>query len=373
MPRKPFFVRGGWPGVVIGMSVLAGCARTTPYEIAIAMSEQGQEMARLAYADFAAAEPEAADRVRLRFMPAEVSDRAPMAILVADQLARDESVIAFVGFAASSASIAASPILQKAGLVEVAPQVTSPLYGLGSNTSFRLVPPDDKQAQFLFEQAYQAVRPKRAVIYYVPTDYSRPLRSAIRDLAKARGVEVVYEADIPPKPEAMARSASVAVRAKPDVIFWISWVARDSDMSILIDSMNKAGLTAPIYGSDAAGGPDTFVKPEIFHGVTVVNFEGTNGTPEAAVFTDRVRARVGYDVNMTMLLTYDAVTLLLTAVKDGAMSRGEIREYLQSLGGERPAFRGWTGAIQFDSSNYVSRTYVMRTVGAPSDAASRTD
>ena len=44
---------------------------------------------------------------------------------------------------------------------------------------------------------------------------------------------------------------------------------------------------------------------------------------------------------------YDAVMLLGLAVREGAVSRAGVAEYLSQLGRERPPYRGITGPIAF--------------------------
>ena len=58
-------------------------------------------------------------------------------------------------------------------------------------------------------------------------------------------------------------------------------------------------------------------------------------------------------------LAYDIVQLLARAIEEVGADRRAVRDYLGTVGGERPAFDGVTGRIAFDSAGDVPRKAVV--------------
>src|SRR5690606_18517805 len=90
-----------------------------------------------------------------------------------------------------------------------------------------------------------------------------------------------------------------------------------------------------------------------------------------AEFRARYEERTGEAASTEALLTYDAVSLVRAALLDGARTRADVREYLVSLGKERPAFQGLTGSITFDPSGAFPRTYRLAVVNGDAVTAAQ--
>ncbi|HEX9108131.1 MAG TPA: ABC transporter substrate-binding protein, partial [Longimicrobiales bacterium] len=74
------------------------------------------------------------------------------AIADAEALVADPTVLAVVGHSSSKTTLAAAESYNRAGVVQLAPTSSAPVYVLAGPYSFRLVPSDENQAAFLARQ-----------------------------------------------------------------------------------------------------------------------------------------------------------------------------------------------------------------------------
>jgi len=99
-------------------------------------------------------------------------------------------------------------------------------------------------------------------------------------------------------------------------------------------------------------------------GLRFVRFADPGEGPGMASLRARFRAATGGDLTDEAVLAYDAVSVLAAALRAGASTREEVREYLLSLGRERPAFQGLAGPIWFGARPAVHRGYRLAEVTA---------
>jgi branched-chain amino acid transport system substrate-binding protein len=104
----------------------------------------------------------------------------------------DEHVVAVVGHMNSGTSIPASRIYSEAGIVEVSPGATSPVYTRqGFKTSFRVVATDAQQAPALANYAAGTMHIKSVVVVDDQTAYGQGLANAFESSAKRLGIQVL--------------------------------------------------------------------------------------------------------------------------------------------------------------------------------------
>jgi branched-chain amino acid transport system substrate-binding protein len=321
--------------------------------------------ARLAFAD-AAAEGQMVG-VDTVMVPERTNEAAP-AIRTAQRFVAHQLMVGVVGHSNSSASLAAAGIYNQRQVVQLAPTSSAVVYSEAGPYSFRLVPPDDRQARFLVEQVAMAVPAGgRIALFYVNDDYGRGLRNAVRAGLAAGATNVVLElphveGDLLGEDIAQAEAALRA--ADPDLILWLG---RGSTLDHYLTALRSASPDAIILGGDAvAGGPELGREggpPGRWDGVRHVDFLELGSTPALRDFAARYRARFGRAATVPDALTYDAVRVLLAGIAEGARTGPALQGYLMSLGGTRPAYPGITGPIVFDEQGNIDRTYVL--VGEP--------
>jgi branched-chain amino acid transport system substrate-binding protein len=290
----------------------------------------------------------------------ESTNRAAPAIERADSLVAVPGMVAVVGHSNSSASLAAAPLYNRHEVVELSPTSSAVAYAHVGAYSFSLLPPDDRQGEYLARYLEGALPGGgRVAVLYVNDDYGRGLHDAlVADLDTTRFNIVVdlphVEDDVQPA-EIEETAASLAAE-RPDVVVWL---ARGAILDRYIDPIRAALPRVLIVGSDAVGARGvTMPDNPRWRGVRHVAFVDMDAAP-LQPFRRAFRARFGVDATGACALTYDAVGVLLAGIRAGARTGPEMRSYLASLGRERPAYQGITGPIAFDEDGNVQRSYVM--------------
>jgi branched-chain amino acid transport system substrate-binding protein len=340
---------------------LVGCAEAPALALGVSTSATFMDAARMALSDAASAGLELhLDTV----MIPEATNAATPAVVAAQRFTEHVGLVAVVGHSNSSASLAASQIYNDAGILQLAPQSSARAYSDAGPFSFRLVPPDDRQAGYLVRHLEESF-PAGATVatIHVNDDYGRGLRRAL-DSALANGPirqglvipyaeEQVTEVDI-------AHAAGALGAARPDAIVWLG---RATSLDRYLPAIRSAVPGVPIVGVDAlASAPQLNGRRGDWTGVRHVDFLDLDSDPRLRQFAERYRERFGRPATAPDALTYDAVALILTAMGEGATTGEALRFYLLSLGRARPPYQGITGPIQFDESGNVARSYVMRSV-----------
>lgn len=349
-------------GVVTLVAVAAaGCAQERGVAVGVSTSAAFMDAARLAFADATA------DGSRLvvdTLMVGEATNEAAPALRAADRFVTDPRVVAVVGHSNSSASLAASQIYNANEVVQIAPHSSATVYSQAGPFSFRLVPPDDRQADFLVAHL-EATFPEdaRIAIVYVNDDYGRGLRAGVQAGLSGAGRRIVLEV---PYVEGHVEDGHIAYAvdaisaSRPDLILWLG---RASTLSRFLPGIRASRPDLTVIGGDAVATAGQLTPGEgSWSGVGHVDFLDLASTPALREFAARYLERFGRPATAPDVLTYDAVRVILAAVADGARSGPAVREYLASFGNGRPPYEGVAGPITFDPSGDVARSHVMVTI-----------
>lgn len=341
--------------------LFVACTAEAPRTLAIVLGDPHLEAAQLALEDELANGP--IPGLDTMFI-LEGGNRAAPAIESAARVAEAPGVVAVIGHSNSAASLAAAAIYNAAGVTQVAPSSTAALYGEAGAYSFRMVPPDPLQGRFLAE-ALSRVLPDggRVALFYVNDDYGRGLRAALVASLDTGRYELVI--DLPhAEPGDLAETvedARGAVRAhRPEAVFWLG---RASTLNSHLPVFRAELGDVPVLGSDGVGTwrwSAVEVDHALWEGVQYVDFmDMESGSEALADFRRRYTERHDREASSPEALTYDAVRVVLHALREGARSGEEVRVFLTSLGHERPAYPGVSGPVSFSESRDITRPYHM--------------
>ncbi|MDT8369251.1 MAG: ABC transporter substrate-binding protein [Longimicrobiales bacterium] len=344
------FYRPTLPSVIAAAALVAGGGCGEPSEpplIAFAGAIPYHDAARLAIAE--AEEAGGLPPFDTLFV-VESSNRAEPALAVAEEIVSHPGLVAVVGHANSAASILTAQIYNAREIIQIAPTSTAPAYSEVGPWSFRIVPSDAMQGPFLVERLMDAFPDgARTALFYVNDDYGRGLRVAARAALDPERYPVVV--DLPHLEGAVTaqdvqRGIEALAASAPEVILWLG---RPEPLALFLPSIRERWPDTPIYAGDAVARALTLQYPRShWKGVYYSDFVDPT-RPEVAAYLDRLRSRTGLEGSGGEVLVRDAVRILLDAIREGARTSEEIREYLLSLGRERPRFTGLSGSVAFDS------------------------
>ncbi len=258
-------------------------------------------------------------------------------------LAYERRVRAVVGSVGGESTHVIQQVVTKARVPLLAPASTdSSLTQTNIPWSFRLMPSDDAISELAgrrlyLERAFERV----AVVWAEGYDFrarTKALGSAAGRLGHALTLSLPYRAE-----NGLGRQIELLRRAEPEaVVIWGQ--ARESGR--LLAEMRRAGLTQPVLGgpelcaaafANAAGPASEGVEVIAPHPVGL-------RTPEMAAFRAGYEQRYEASPDYTAAYAFDAVGLVIAAVRAVGTSRVSIRGWLAGVEG----FRGATGNVRFD-------------------------
>jgi branched-chain amino acid transport system substrate-binding protein len=266
------------------------------------------------------------------------------AAAVAQELVDADRVLAVVGHANSSATVAAARVYD-GRLPAVSPSASSPeLTGL-SQWMFRVIPSDSVNGQDLARFA-TSLGHKRAAILYENNSYGRGLADSFR--RAFRGDVVALEPVGVDGKEVEPYLAYLRLH-DPGLVFVAG--SDGSGLEILREA-RRQGITSDFLGGDGWAGitSDTAASDGVYVGAP---FSTEDPRREVQEFVRAFRAKFSRDPNSFAALAYDATMVIAQAIEHGGPTRKAVREYLASMQNGR-GYQGLTGQIAFEATGDVA-------------------
>ena len=269
-------------------------------------------------------------------------------------------VVGVVGHAGSRSTLVAAPIYMEAGIPLVVPTASSGrLWDVGK-WIFPMAPGDSVEAVFLGAVALDRMHARRVAIYFANDPYGAGVRHFLRAALVARGMTPVDEvpfvigADLPTLVEASL------VRSHPDLAVLVGRQVEVGRIAALINEKDPSirllaadGALNQVAALVEAAGP---AADSLY--LTSFWVPDSSDTLQQA-FIRQYRLDTGREPESFEAMRYDAIMMLAQAVQEVGPDRAAIRDWLWSLGGSRPAYRGVTGDVTF-RSGARHRLYLVR-------------
>ncbi len=254
------------------------------------------------------------------------------AVGLAQKFVNDKRIQIELGDFSSPASMAASPIYQRAGLVQLGFTNSHPDFTKGGDFIWS---PSVSQADaqpLLAELAVKTRGFKRVAVLFLNTDWGRTSRDVFVKAAEARGAQVVIAEGYQPE-EKDFRSTLVRVRdAKPDGVVLISYYA---DGALIAGQVRNVGLTQPIVASSSVYSPK-FIElgGAAVNGIyTNTSFYPEEPRPEVQRFVKSFVARYGKEPDAFNAFAFDAVQIAAAALREAGpgADRKAVRDALYKI------------------------------------------
>jgi len=270
----------------------------------------------------------------------------------AAQLTKLAGVVAVVGHQDSRTTLLAAPVYHEARVPLVVPTATSRAIGVASPWIFPLAPNDSQEGVFIADFATRGLGAKAIALLYDNDEYGRGLRDGVQAALTAAGTSLSAEAPIGAICEPGGGSdASLALltpsRHPPDLLVIAS---RPRDAGCIVRQARRRIPALRFIAGDAvemsdsllaamgAGAESTYFAAFWYSGLT---------DERSAAFTSAYRRIVGTAPKPGAAMHYDALMLVMQAVREVGSSPRAIRTFLTELGKSRPAYQGVTGPITF--------------------------
>lgn len=261
----------------------------------------------------------------------------------------DARVAAVVGHLNSGPTVPASKIYASAGIPQISPAATTPVYtNQGYKTAFRVVANDNLIGRTLARHALGALKAKRIAVIDDRTAFGQGLADQFaREVRSSGGATIVSRQFTHDKATDFSAILTQIRAQRPDVIFY---GGMDAVAGPMLKQMKTLGVQATFVSGDGvcseklpllAG--DALGDDKVFCAVA----GGVTGAQEARfnAFNERFRQRYGTSVETYAPYAYDAVMVFA-----GAMQKAQSTEparFLPVLAAIR--HEGVTGSIAFDA------------------------
>jgi branched-chain amino acid transport system substrate-binding protein len=263
--------------------------------------------------------------------------------LVADYFVKSR-VAAVVGHWNSGVGIPASRIYAAAGIVQMAPAVTSPLYTQqGYVSAFRIVPHDGDGARHTAEYVVREMKAASVVVIDDRTPFGAGYASDFAGNVIALGGKVAARFAVSSKSSDFNGILRTVRSLKPDAILF---GGLDAQAAQLASEMRRLQITAPLVGIGGVVGP-TFVRLAGSAGEGTVVLEPGPPSyrgPQWTHFESAWKRKYQDPIYLYAPFAYDAVRVIAAAMHQANTTEGA--QLAQEL--HRIRYRGVTGDIAFD-------------------------
>jgi branched-chain amino acid transport system substrate-binding protein len=261
----------------------------------------------------------------------------------------DAGVAGVVGHLNSGTTVPASSIYHRAGIPQISPAATTPIYThQGYETAFRIVANDNLVGAALARHAIKKLKAVRIAVIDDRTAFGQGLADEfVKGVKKTGGAQIVSRQFTNDKAVDFNAILTQIGARKPDVIFY---GGMDAAAGIMLKQMKALGVGGkfmsgdgicseklPLIAGDALG--DDKVICVVAGGI------GKEQEPVHAAFAARYKQRYQLDVQTYAPYAYDAVMVLASAM--GRANSAAPARYLPQLA--NITYQGVTGAIAFDA------------------------
>ncbi|SEC91430.1 amino acid/amide ABC transporter substrate-binding protein, HAAT family [Rhizobiales bacterium GAS188] len=252
-------------------------------------------------------------------------------VAIAQKFVGNPEIVMELGDFSSAASMAASPIYQRGGLVQFGFTNSHPDFTKGGDYMWSDAPNQADDMPHLADYAINRLGLKKLGILYINGDWGRTSRELMLAAAKQRGATIVASEGYLPN-EKDFRSTLVRVRdASPDGIILISYYP---DGALIVRQMRDLGMAQPVVAAGSIYSPKFLeiagdaANIGIF---TETNFFPEDPRPEAQAFMQGFKAKYGMDPDSYAARSYDAMIVAWYLAKTYGPDRKAIHDGLGAI------------------------------------------
>lgn len=249
-------------------------------------------------------------------------------VAVAQQFVQDDRIIGELGDFASPASMAASPIYERAQMVQFGFTNSDPNFTKGGDYMWSTAVTMQQDASYVAK----TTRPygtKHAILYR-DTDWGKTSHDVYADTAKSLGAQIVASENYLEN-EKDYRSILLKVRdANPDVVVMFSYY---TDGALILQQARDVGLTAKLIATAGSCYNAQFLKlggSSVDGVIMPVIFFITDPRPDVQRFVSEYRRRYSEDPDQYGARAYDATKILAWAAVRGNFTRTGIKTALET-------------------------------------------
>jgi branched-chain amino acid transport system substrate-binding protein len=286
---------------------------------------------------------------------------------IADRFREDPRVVGVVGHPESGTTLAAINEYADAtnggrnGVVAISPTATSSTLTGANRWLFRVCPTDVQASRAVARYVLDSLHGRRASVIYRNDAYGKDWAKSFGEAYRTGNGVVVQRDPYLQGATAWDAYAGYVKLLKPDVLLF---PGSQEDALLALRAMRAAGVSTPFIGGDATSGLEANADefPDVRYTAFFLARRATS--PEAKAFIAAYMAAYKEEPDQRAALAYDAAMVIGRAAIDVGADRAKIRDYVESIGRDRPAMAGAAGPIAFDANHdAVNKPVVIARVG----------
>lgn len=278
---------------------------------------------------------------------------------VARKFVQDETIMAVMGDMASGQSMAAAPVYEEGGLVQLSPTSSASGFPVMGDYQFSVAGiATDESPTYVQKVLVDTFDVKRFAIIYANTDWGVEVADTIKALAEEKGIEVVAFEPYMEGDKDFTAALSKIRQTQPDHMLL---ACQYTEGSMIVNQVKQMGWDIMMSTQGSLTQPSFcgLVGEANVAGIASAVF--TEDNPDGYAFRERFMSHPGsggIEPSMRAAFSYDAIMLLAEAAKmcGDDLTRANLRDNLIAIK-DFPAVAG--GIISFEPEGYAHRTYTV--------------
>jgi len=248
---------------------------------------------------------------------------------VAQKFVANPRIVAVMGDFSSPASMAASPIYQRSGLLQLGITNSHPDFTKTGDYIWSNSVSQEDEAPVLASLAVERLGHKRLAVLHMNTDWGKTTADLFVESAKGLGAEVVLQEAYLLTDKDFRPVLTKARDARPDALVLISYY---NDGALIAQQLSAVGLDVPVIAVSSVYSPQFInLGGEAVEGIyTLTRFHPDDPRPEVQAFVKAFREKYGTDPDLFAATAYDGMKILAQALEAGGADRQAVRDALAS-------------------------------------------
>jgi branched-chain amino acid transport system substrate-binding protein len=198
---------------------------------------------------------------------------------VAQKFVSNDSVLAELGDFSSPASMAASPIYERAHLVQFGFTNSDPRFTLGGDYMFSTAATQKVSAAYMAQAAVNSLQGKKQAVLYLDTSWGQVTEGIYASNAKALGADIVVSKSYLSTEKDFRPLLLQVCAANPDLVALISYY---NDAALIVQQAKEVGITSKLFAAGSAYSP-SYLSEAGLEGFAAATLGGLGSLPGAVV------------------------------------------------------------------------------------------
>jgi branched-chain amino acid transport system substrate-binding protein len=275
------------------------------------------------------------------------------AAALAQKFTSDSRIVAEIGDFSSTACLAAQPIYDRAGMVQLSPTASHPNFAPGSPWSFGIVGTQAGEGPYMARYAVQKLGKKRLAVLYINNDWGIVSKDLFIKAAKEMGADVIAVESYFETDKDFTGVLTKLRGQKPELLYMPSFY---NEAALISKQREKLG-----WSDVTMMAPGSLYSPKLLElGGDSVNGLYTSTAffpkdPQANVqkFVKGYEAKYKATPNTFAAIAYDSINLMAFVIERVGTDRKAIRDELVKV----RDFPGVAGKITFTERRDVVKEY----------------